>query len=179
MNFPLICLFSPIYAYILRIISYTSVNFWYANYVRTDGSLLITLVWIIFHAKFPYLICILSEWILYIVARENSVSYTIVVAARSIAVYTGSLAKKSVLACDAKKTKKRELESDQTIFWDMCLQTIFYEQKNKWNLSFDGKSRVLFLARVAHNNEVCLSKAMFSKNVLKNLWGNLVRITQS
>ena len=158
--------FSPIYAYILRIISYTSVNFWYANYVRTDGSLLITLVWIIFHAKFLYLICTLSEWILYIVARENSVSYTIVVAARSIAVYTGSLAKKSVLACDAKKTKKRELESDQTIFWDMCLQTIFYVQKNKWNLSFDGKSRVPFLARVAHNNEVCLSKAMFSKNVL-------------
>ena len=91
----------------------------YANYVRIDGSLLITLVRIIFHAKFPYLICTLSEWILYIVARENSVSYTIVVAARSIAVYTGSLAKKSILACDAKKTKKRELESDQTIFWDV------------------------------------------------------------
>ena len=162
MNFPLICFFSPIYAYILRIISYTSVNFWYANYVRTDGSLLITLVWIIFHAKFPYLICTLSEWILYIVARENSVSYTIVVAARSIAVHTGSLAKKSILACDAKK-KKRELESDQTIFWDMCLQTIFYVQKNKWNLFFYGKSRVPFLARVAHN-EVCLSKAMFSKH---------------
>ena len=43
-------------------------------------------------------------------------SCTIVVAARSIAVHTGSLAKKSILACDAKKTKKRELESDQTIF---------------------------------------------------------------
>ena len=61
-------------------------------------------------------------------------SYIIVVAARSIAVYTGSLAKKSILACDAKK--KRELERDQTIFWDMCLQTIFYVQKNKWNLFF-------------------------------------------
>ena len=56
-------------------------------------------------------------------------SYIIVVAARSIAVYTGSLAKKSILACDAKKTKKRELESDQTIFWDMCLQTNFLRAK--------------------------------------------------
>ena len=44
---------------------------------------------------------------MYIVARENYVSYIIVVAARSIAVHTGSLAKKSILACDAEKKKER------------------------------------------------------------------------
>ena len=103
--------------------------------------------------KFPYLKCTLSERILYIVARENYVSYIIVVAARSIAVHTGSLAKKSILACDAEK-KKRELESDQNV------------QKSEGNLFFDGKSRGLLLTRVAHNNEVCLGEAMFSKNVL-------------
>ena len=35
-NFPLICFSSPIYDNILRILSYTLLDFWYANYIRNS-----------------------------------------------------------------------------------------------------------------------------------------------
>ena len=63
--------------------------------------------------KFSYFVCKLTEYNLQLVARENSVSYIILVATPStkvvkitlsIAVYTGGSSQKSFLACgDAKK----------------------------------------------------------------------------
>ena len=46
--------------------------------------------------------------------RENSVSYIIAVTARSIAVHTGGLAEKSILACG--DTERRELDKNPTKF---------------------------------------------------------------
>ena len=106
--------FSLIYACILRIISFKLVNFWYTNYGRREGCLLITLIWIGFQVKFPYFVCELTEYSLQLEARENSVNYTITVAAcstkavkftLSIVVYTGGLAK-SQFALVARQKKR-------------------------------------------------------------------------
>ena len=108
--------------------------------------------------------------------RENSVSYIIVVTARSIAVHTGGLAEKSILACG--DTERRELDKNPTKFLRRVLKLLSRAKKSRKTL-FDGKSKGPLLARAVLNNEVCLSQAMFSKNMLENLRENLVRILQS
>ena len=62
--------------------------------------------------------------------------------------------------------RKRDLDLTLINFLRHVSQTFFYEHKNKGKLFFDEKSRGPLLVRVAFNNEVRLSEAMFSKNVL-------------
>ena len=67
--------------------------------------------------KFSYFVCELTEYILKLLARENSVSYIIAVAAPStkvvkmtlsIAVYTGGLAKNHFWLVATRKKRIRE-----------------------------------------------------------------------
>ena len=87
--------------------------------------------------KFSYFVCELTEYILQLVARENSVSYIIAVAAPStksmkitlsIAVYTRGLAKNHFL---------RELEINQTII-EICVLNPFHGQKIRENFFWTG-----------------------------------------
>ena len=103
-------------------------------------------------------------------------SYIIAVTARSIAVHTGGLAEKSILACG--DTERRELDKNPTKFLRRVLKPFSRAKKSRKTL-FDGKSKGPLLARAVLNNEVCLNQAMFSKNMLENLRENLVRILQS
>ena len=102
-------------------------------------------------------------------------SYIIAVTARSVAVHTGGLAD-SILACG--DTERRELDKNPTKFLRRVLKPLSRAKKSRKTL-FDGKSKGPLSARAVLNNEVCLSQAMFSKNMLENLRENLVRILQS
>ena len=73
--------------------------------------------------------------------------------------------------------KKRIGQKPNQVFMT-CLKTSFTGKKSRKTL-FDGKSKGPLLARAVLNNEVCLSEAMFSNNVLENLRENLVRILQN
>ena len=86
--------------------------------------------------KFSYFVCELTEYILKLLARENSVSYIIAVAAPStkvvkitlsIAVYTGGPAKNHF---GLWRRKKRELENNQTTF-EICVLNPFHGQKKR------------------------------------------------
>ena len=104
-----------------------------------------------------------AEYILQLVARDNSVSSTIAVAAPStkavkfklsIVVHTGGLAKNQFWL--AATRKKRELENNQTIF-QTCVLNPFQGQKIKENFFLDGKSRGSLLARTALNTSAVSS----------------------
>ena len=104
--------------------------------------------------KFSYFVCELTEYILQLVARENSVSYITVVAAPSkkvvkttlsIAVYTGGLAKNHFWLV---ATRKKRIREQPNYFRNMCPKP-FSWAKNKGKLFLDGKSRGLLLARAA------------------------------
>ena len=104
--------------------------------------------------KFSYFVCGLTEYSLQLLARENSVSYIIVVAAPStkvvkmtlsIAVYTGGLAKNHFWLV---ATRKKRIREQPNYFRNMCPKP-FSWAKNKGKLFLDGKSRGPLLARVA------------------------------
>ena len=106
--------------------------------------------------KFSYFVCELTEYILLLVARENSVSYIIAVAAPStismkitlsIAVYTGGLAKNHFWLV---ATRKMRIRDQPNYFLNMCPKP-FSWAKNQGKLFLDGKSRGPLLARVALN----------------------------
>ena len=83
-------------------------------------------------------------------ARENSVSYIILLSQRARLLSTGGLAKKSTLACRPTE-KKRERENWRTtkLLFKTCIKNHFYVQKSNGKLFLDGKSRGPLLARVA------------------------------
>ena len=76
--------------------------------------------------KFSYFVSELTEYILKLLAIENSVSYIIAVAAPSTKVV-----KITLLIV----VEKRELENNQTIF-EICVLNPFHEQKIKENFFF-------------------------------------------
>ena len=104
-----------------------------------------------------------AEYILQLVARDNSVSSTIAVAAPStkavkfklsIVVHTGGLAKNQFwLAATRKKKRIRE----QPNYFQTCVLNPFQGQKIKENFFLDGKSRGSLLARTALNTSAVSS----------------------
>ena len=101
-NFSLICFSSPIYAYILRILPYTLLDFWYANCVRSsDRAVMAKILW---KVSIFYLY---SDWINPATWSKREFRELYYCSLRGLAK------KKSSLAYN--DTKKRELESNLTI----------------------------------------------------------------
>ena len=117
-NFPLICFSSPIYAYILRILSNTLLDFWYANCIRNSDRVVM--------AKISCTVCIFYlyfDWInpaTWSKREFREVYYCIPL---------GLAKKKSSLTYN--DTKKRELESNLTISETHVLNHSFMPKKKR------------------------------------------------
>ena len=150
-NFPLICFSSPIYAYIFRVLSYTLLDFWYANCVRNSDRAVM--------AKISCKVCIFYlyfDWINPATWSKREFREVYYCSLRG-------LAKKNQIWLIT--TQKRELESNLTISETHVLNHSFMPKKKKGNFFPDGNSRGTLLARAALNHRVPFSDAMFSKNV--------------
>ena len=171
-NFPPICFSSLIYAYVLRILPYTILHKLRSKrWVSSDhaGMNKVSCEVSIFYLN--------SDWINppYGMKRKFRELYYCSYSTLDCCPY-GRFSRK--INFSLWRHRKKRIGQKPTKFLRRLLKPLSRAKKSRKTL-FDGKSKGPLLARAVLNNEVCLSEAMFSENMLENLRENLVRILQN